>query len=273
MIVPMLVRILVLLSLFACGEPSAPSPSVGSNSNWLRGCNTDDECGASLRCQCGLCTRECGADSACNGLTDARCALNDDPAAISSCSEDATTAPSSGICLPRCEPGSCEGGHACVEGACVAIELPHSEFCNPVATTDPVQRTLSDQLLALLYAGRANGFVCGSSPLSVAAPAFRVDPRLICVARVLVMDLDAGAAPPGVVDALGRDTLDRFDLVGYSAAEWNESFAVRARNPEDALRLMLNDLASCRRLADADFRDVGVANSGDAYVVVVGVAK
>ena len=51
------------------------------------------------------------------------------------------------------------------------------------------------------------------------------------------------------------------------------TFAVRARNPEDALRLMLNDLASCRRLADAGFRDVGVANSGDAYVVVVGVAK
>jgi hypothetical protein len=259
-------------ALFACGEPSAPSPSVGSNSNWLRLCKSDAECGEQLACRCGFCTRECSADAACNMLSDARCVLSDDPAAVSSCT-DKTPAPVAGICLPRCDPGSCNDGHACVEGACVATKLPDGAFCNPVAMTSDEQRTLSDQLLALLYARRADGFTCGSNPLSGAAPAFRLDPRLICVARVLAQDLDAGAAPPGIVDALGRDTLERFDLVGYDATQWNESFAVRARSPEDALRLMLNDLASCRRLADASFRDVGVANYGDAYVVTIGVAR
>jgi hypothetical protein len=260
------------IALIACGEPNAPSPSVGSNSNWLRGCNTDSECGDQLACHCGFCTRECSADAACNKLSDARCALSAEPAAVSSCTDE-TPAPVAGICLPRCDAGSCEDGHACVEGACVATKLPDNALCNPVATTDAEQRTLADQLLALLYARRANGFMCGSSPLTGQAPAFRLDARLICVARVLAQDLDAGAASTGVVDALGRDTLDRFDLVGYSAAQWNESFAVRARSPEDARRLMLNDLASCRRLADAGFRDVGVANYGDAYVVTIGVAR
>jgi hypothetical protein len=238
----------------------------------LRGCKTDAECGERLECHCGFCTRECGADAACDALSDARCALIDDPAALSSC-PDETRAPLAGICLPRCEPGSCADGSACVEGACVAAALPDTAFCNPVAVADTEQRTLSDQLLALLYARRASGFLCGSNPRTTTAPGFRLDPRLICAARVLAMDLDAGAAPPGVVDALGRDTLQRFDLVGYDAAQWNESFAVRARSPEDALRLMLNDLASCQRLSDADFRDIGVANSGDAYVVTIGVAR
>jgi hypothetical protein len=273
--VSMVGRILAVwvgVALFACGEPNAPSPSVGSNSNWLRGCKTDSECGDQLACHCGFCTRECSADAACSKLSDARCALTDDPAAVSSCTDE-TPAPVTGICLPRCDPGSCEDAHACVESACVATKLPDNAFCNAVAATDAEQRTLSDQLLALLYARRANGFVCGESPLTSRAPPFRLDPRLICVARVLARDLDAGAARPGLVDALGRDTPDRFDLVGYSAAQWNESFAVRARSPEDALRLMLNDLASCRRLADARFRDVGVANYGDAYVVTIGVAR
>ena len=274
----MVVRILAVcagLALVACGEPKAPSsPSVGSNSNWLRLCKTDDECGGGqLTCRCGFCTRECGADAACSALDDARCALKEDPAAASSCADDTTSAPVAGICLPRCDPGSCEDGSSCVEGSCVATKLPESAFCSPVASIDAVQRTLSDQLLALLYQRRASGFMCGSNPLSSQAPPFRLDPRLICVARVLVNDLDAGTAPPGIVDALGRNTRERFDLVGYDALQWNESFAVRARSPEDALRLMLTDLPSCQRLADAGFRDVGVANAGNAYVVTIGVAR
>lgn len=272
----MVVRILAVwagLALFACGEPSAPSvPSVGSNSNWLRLCKTDAECGPKLACRCGFCTRECSADTACEELPDGRCALRDDPAALSSCSAEAA-APAAGICLRGCVPGSCGDGQACVDGTCVATTLPAGTFCDPVAATTSEQRRLSDELLAQLYADRASGFVCGSDPRTSTVPPLRLDPRLICVARVLAMDLAAGTAPPGIVDALGRNTRERFDLVGYNAVQWNESFAVRARSAEDALRLMLTDLPSCQRLADAGFRDVGVANAGNAYVVTIGVAR
>ena len=47
-------------------------PGAGSNTNWLRSCETDAECGADLRCRCGVCSRACDDD--CSLLPSAACA-------------------------------------------------------------------------------------------------------------------------------------------------------------------------------------------------------
>ncbi|HKU37614.1 MAG TPA: hypothetical protein VJR89_05685 [Polyangiales bacterium] len=261
--------VVAAVALFACGEPSAPSPSVGSNSNWLRGCKDDSECGDALRCQCGLCTRSCEDDQACGPLSDALCARRDEPAAAS-CGDELSTG---GVCLPRCAAGSCAESQACVDGTCVPFTLPDNALCQPVARTDAAQRTRVDELFALLHERGAAGIDCGDGRGPIVAGGWRLDARLICVARVLAADLDAGTASPGLVDASGRNTVQRMNMVGYTPRRWGEGFAVQARSPDHALRLMLNDTGNCQRFRDQELRDVGLANSGDAYVMTNGTSR
>jgi hypothetical protein len=262
--------------LLACQDPNrpAPTPSVGSNSNWLRACTTDDDCGDLPACRCGTCTADCDADRACSSFDAARCAFSDDPAVWATCqSSEAPLAV--GICLPRCEPGECADGQLCVERACVPARLPDGPLCAAVAEAGAEQRTREEELLALIAAQRSAGALrCGSEgSAAAAAPALRLDTRLWCAARVLARDLSAAGGPRGgLLDAEGRDTQARLREVGYAAQLWGESFAVRAESVEDALRLMLLDLDSCQRLANARFRDVGVGNDGTSWVVTIGAA-
>lgn len=264
------VAVLVFVALCACGEPSAPSPSVGSNTNWLRRCLSDSECGDALHCQCGLCTRDCEGDEACGPMSDALCARRDEPAALTCEGEPVTSA---GVCLPRCDAGSCGESQVCVDGACVPFSLPDNALCLPVATTVAEQRSRDDTLLALVQESSAQGVECGDARGPIREISWRVDPRLICVSRVLAADLAAGTAKSGTVDAEGRDTKQRMSMVGYTPQRWGVSFAAPARSPEQALRLMLKDAGNCERFKDPSFSDIGVANSGDAYVVTIGTAR
>lgn len=263
------VALLVALVLYACGEPSAPSPYVGSNTNWLRRCVSDSECGDALRCQCGLCTRSCESDEACSAMSDALCARRDE-AAASSCEGDVSSA---GVCLPRCAAGGCAESQACVDGACVPFSLPENALCMPVARTDAEQRSRDDTLFALVQESGAAGVECGEGRGPIRTSEWRLDPRLICVARVLAADLGAGTAKSGTVDASGRNTKQRMSMVGYSPQLWGESFAAPARSPDQALRLMLKDSGNCDRFKDQSFTDIGVASSGDAYVVTIGTTR
>ena len=181
--------------LLACQDPNrpAPTPSVGSNSNWLRACTTDAECGDLPACRCGTCTADCDADRACDTFAAARCAFNDDPAVWATCqSSDAPI--TAGICLPRCEPGECAEGQACVERACVPARLPDTTLCRPVAQADAEQRAREEELLALLASKRSGATVrCGTEASRGTAPALRLDTRLWCASRLLARD----SAPRG----------------------------------------------------------------------------
>jgi hypothetical protein len=44
------------------------TPNVGTNTNWLKACDTQDECGDGKSCLCGVCTRACSGDSACGAV-------------------------------------------------------------------------------------------------------------------------------------------------------------------------------------------------------------
>ena len=49
------------LALLGCGQPQE---RTGTNTNWLRACVDNSECGG-LACSCGHCTATCTADSDC----------------------------------------------------------------------------------------------------------------------------------------------------------------------------------------------------------------
>ncbi len=266
-----------VLALSACGDPkSAPTPSVGSNSNWLKACDSNADCNDEHACRCGTCTLECASDLACAGLPNARCAAGGDLALMSTCGMTLELETPAGLCLPRCEPGSCGDGAVCIDGACVPAQAPQPPepmLCDSAPEPPAEQRELEDQLLALVLDERMNGgFQCGDDSAPGSALPLRVDARLTCAARTLAQDMDeAGIA--AVVEGDGRATVERFRAAGYDAQLWGVNFAVRARGPGDALRLMHNDLDTCRRFADARFRDIGVGNVRDTYIVTLAVSE
>jgi hypothetical protein len=213
---------------------------------------------------CGACSERCSNDADCEALPDARCALASDPAASASCGAEPI-----GLCLPRCEPGSCNDGQVCVAGACVLAPLPDAAICADVRTRAAPERTREETLLALLDSLRtAGGVRCGSAAASAPAPSFRLDPRLICTARVLALDIDANG-PLGLADSMGRTSPDRLTAAGYDAAVWGESFAIDASDAEAALDYMLAEPDVCTRLTDAQYHDVGAGVAGNTWTITI----
>jgi hypothetical protein len=257
----------LLLVIGACKDDPPAGPSVGTNSNWLRACSTSAECGDLPTCECGACTAPCADDGECDGIEDARCARVDDPAAWAECESRAPEL-TGGLCLPRCDPGSCGDGQACVSGACVLAPLPEVAFCAGVADWDGGARTREEELLALLQDLRvAGGAACtgGDAP---PAPALRFDPRLVCAARVWASEIEeSGDAAPQ--DSQGRTGGDRVRAAGYVPRMWWESYAFDTTSAERALDVMLGDGASCAQLTDPVYTDIGVGSIGDTLVVTV----
>jgi uncharacterized protein YkwD len=136
-----------------------------------------------------------------------------------------------------------------------------------VAAVEPAAQMREDELLQALNAVRAAGGVtCGSDAPSAPAPALRLDSRLVCAARVFAADLNITRAQ-SLTDSQGRGSAQRINAAGYNDNQWAESFAFRSSSASDALSVMLGDAASCPRLVDASYLDVGVAYVGDVNVV------
>lgn len=111
----MIRRAFVALAVALLGCGPSPGPQSGSQTNWLRSCESSDQCGG-LSCVCGACTTSCETDIACGELSAASCVASSDPGSIALCGGQA---PASGLCLPRCSDGSCAGGASCTAGVCM----------------------------------------------------------------------------------------------------------------------------------------------------------
>lgn len=261
---------LLAVSVGAC-EAGQAATDIGSNTNWLRGCETAGDCGGSLDCRCGICTLGCDVASDCAELGRARCAGADDPAAWTVCGREEPTL-TSGICLPSCDFGTCAADRMCVEGACVPAALPPGAFCAPVAERNVSDRTHEDELLALVQTLRTSGGeLCGGTEPSAPVSALRVDPRLLCAARVLAVDL-ATTGNLGLVDSSGRTSEDRLALAGYDFELWTESYG-RGAGPRGALDAMLSDADVCARLVASDYLEVGVGRADETSVVTLATPR
>jgi glucuronoarabinoxylan endo-1,4-beta-xylanase len=114
--------LLTLVGCLALGCQPDEGPRTGSQTNWLRACVRDAECGSSLACGCGVCTRACDTQSSCDSLSGAVCVGSNDPGAIGVCNGQAPAA--NGLCLPPCEAGQCPNGQTCVAGVCSPLPEP-----------------------------------------------------------------------------------------------------------------------------------------------------
>ncbi len=93
-------------------KQGASSMATGTETNWLRACARDQECGQ-LSCECGVCTQRCNQDDAC-GLSDAVCS----PASGEALGALCPAQPDFDLCLPACRE-TCGQGRVCVGGACI----------------------------------------------------------------------------------------------------------------------------------------------------------
>lgn len=107
--------LVVLLGATAAACDSPSGPVTGSQTNWLRSCAIDEQCG-DLQCLCGACTRPCENTLDCRDLEGTSCIRAEEVGAVALCS--GSNPPSSGFCLPRCEDEDCTDGASCVAGVC-----------------------------------------------------------------------------------------------------------------------------------------------------------
>lgn len=111
--------LLVAVSLLAVTCDPEGEPRAGSQTNWLRACDRDAQCGSEMMCDCGVCTRPCDAQTACDGLSGASCVPASDTGAIGLCGGQAPA--SAGLCLPRCADQVCSPGQTCISGVCSVL--------------------------------------------------------------------------------------------------------------------------------------------------------
>jgi len=122
-------------------------PQTGSQTNWLRACLSDADCGSNS-CQCGVCTHSCSADSSCADLPGSSCVAATDSAAIALC--DGSIPSAGALCLTRCGTASvCSGQAACIAGACTATSLASAHVAIDLQTRF---QTLSGLGATLAYA-------------------------------------------------------------------------------------------------------------------------
>lgn len=114
-----------LLCALAIGCSPNDGPRTGSQTNWLRSCTTDLECGAQS-CHCGVCTHSCATDAACSDLPGSACVAAADPGAIALCGGSQPA--DAGLCMALCGNTQCAAGQSCVAGICSPIASPSARI-------------------------------------------------------------------------------------------------------------------------------------------------
>ena len=257
----------LLATVVSCSDPK-PTPTVGSNSNWLTACVASADCSNALGCNCGACSKGCSLDSDCVDFPGTACVLKADDASSALCSGSVNWA-SQGICLPRCAPGGCGQAQTCALGACVPLVLPSSDFCSPVSGASIDGRTREEELVLAAEQTRHDGGIdCGTGTITGALAFVRVDPRLTCAARVLAQDM-AATGNHSLTDSAGRSTAARLGLAGYQQSTWAEGYAWDVTSGSAALQAMLKDSAFCNGFVSATLTDIGAGYSGNVYILTL----
>lgn len=264
-LVPCSVMLLILSGVAAgCDDPS-PSPNLASNTNWLVACDTDAQCGTAFSCNCGACSKGCSTNDDCGALPGTSCIARTEDATAALCGSAEQWA-GQGACLPRCTAGECGEAQFCAVGICVPLALPESQFCAEVANADSDARVNEEILASAVEQLRAAGVDCGNG--SKTLPPLRLDPSLVCAARVLARDM-AATGNHHLTDSYGRNTETRLAEAGYEQTVWAEGFAWDVTDAARALGLILEDSAFCTGFGDVTMTDFGVGYSGGVFVLTV----
>lgn len=119
-----------VFGMLIAGCASSTLDGGGTNTNWLVSCQQDSECPEGGQCACGLCTRTCESDMACDSVAQSSCAGQLD---VLGCG-----ASEARVCVQTCSDASdCDGivGGRCTQGLCVG-QAPVSDgpaMCDPLS--------------------------------------------------------------------------------------------------------------------------------------------
>jgi hypothetical protein len=107
---------LLLAALASTAGCETPQEGGDTQTNWLKDCTADDECGG-LQCLCGRCTTSCSAAEDCSATPVASvCQPEDSQGAQAFCGDSAPLS----VCLSSCSTkADCAGQQQCVGGACM----------------------------------------------------------------------------------------------------------------------------------------------------------
>lgn len=108
----------LVLLLLALGCTSEDPPALGGESNWLRACESQSDCGEGT-CTCGVCTRECQKDAECGAKGNGVCVAVEHAAVPQGCAP----AKAAGLCLEACAESECSEGTSCADEACGSTKL------------------------------------------------------------------------------------------------------------------------------------------------------
>lgn len=116
-----------VFGLIACSKAIKPLPD--KNTNWLKTCDADAECGSELACLCGACTKACESDAQCGRQAPgAKCLAAGDPGVMAACGPKLEV---KAVCSAECKRDSdCDEqaeGLRCSAGLCV----PEARSCDP----------------------------------------------------------------------------------------------------------------------------------------------
>lgn len=110
-------------TVFAAVSCQPTGPFTDSQTNWLRLCVDDTDCG-DLSCRCGMCTSTCLGDATCTDQPLSECIAGSEDGAIAACEG---SIPNYGMCLPRCADNDCPSGLKCVAEVCVPLPAATAE--------------------------------------------------------------------------------------------------------------------------------------------------
>lgn len=202
-----LTRLMAILGLAAMAFGGACSTKAssgkGSETSWLSGCMSDDDCQVG-QCVCGVCTVPCAANTDCPGGTGPEtCAASESTAFSALCG--VPVAQLSGICLRGCGGGApCTNGFVCTDGACLpetasgssaasgiytffagtmSLETPVTLHCLPMPLDVSADGSIPCTLLHFSPPGACD---CSSFG-GLATP----DPRLLEIGRGILRDMRA----------------------------------------------------------------------------------
>ncbi len=116
-LLPWWIWMMVVLATASC---SSGGPQVGSQTNWLKVCDSSADCG-DLTCLCGTCTAQCEQQDDCSDAGLGSCIRRAEVGAVAVCDGQP---PSTGLCLARCGVDSCAEGSKCVAEVCVPAVAP-----------------------------------------------------------------------------------------------------------------------------------------------------
>jgi hypothetical protein len=195
-------RWLALLGALLVSACTAHDTLADSKSNWLRKCDSADDCGSGTDCACGVCTKPCAGSAACASEdgTSAVCIAPIEQGLPASCQLRASAA-TAGICLQSCRSDAeCGNGQRCAEGVCVGADVESASSLSAPEGPQPTQDAASDER----DAGQASD---KDGSVSDAADAMSFDAEPPTAAR------DAGEAGAATT-TIDVDCRPRYDIVG-----------------------------------------------------------